>query len=300
MRWPNLEIKSLQVLHYLLHYRNAKLVAEKLNMNRASVTYHLNKLRQQLDDPLFIATGKKFEATARALEMASQLEETLEQLEQLLQPAKFVPHRASGVVKIALQDVTAAALIPKLVKQLQLEAPHVEIEVWDWDLETERKVVDGEVDIAINVLSHQNPLIHGRQLTESVLNVVMDKSHPLANQEFDTQEIFDFDHALLLPAGPGQKPLDQLAHKLGKKRRVKVSATSYTVLAEAIQGSQILTVISHLAFECLKQTTLIAKPIEELPQVPIYCYWHKRNQHAPLHSYVRGLLINLFQEQLAH
>ncbi|WP_047043383.1 LysR family transcriptional regulator [Vibrio mexicanus] len=110
-----LELKSLRVLALLLQFPSITEVAEKMAMQPSSVTYHLNKLRQTLNDPLLVQVGKKMEPTERARALEPKLSELAANVESILQSAEFDPKNINREFQIAVQNIGAEVLLPTLL-----------------------------------------------------------------------------------------------------------------------------------------------------------------------------------------
>ncbi|MGF1721157.1 LysR substrate-binding domain-containing protein [Vibrio kyushuensis] len=291
-----IELKSLRVLSELLKNHNVTSVASAMAMQPSSVTYHLNKLRESLADPLFVQVGRQLTPTQRALSLEPKLAVLFSEVENIVNPELFDPYTIHHNFKIAIQDIGAEVLVPILLKRLNVEAPNVTIEIINWPSDVEQQMHDGTIDIAINAIVNLSSQIHGYQLNNVPLSLVVRKDHPLASGAYDINEIFDYPQVRVAPTALGEGYVDQLAERLGKHRNIVLSASTFSVLSSVIKSSDIVGVFAYGAAQQLGHHDFFYKIIDEIPPIPLHCFWHQRVHHEPAHQFIRGLIIEISQE----
>ncbi|MGF1696223.1 LysR substrate-binding domain-containing protein [Vibrio lamellibrachiae] len=292
----SIELKSLRVLSELLKNHNVTAVASVMAMQPSSVTYHLNKLRDSLSDPLFVQVGRQLTPTQRALSLEPKLAVLFAEVENIVNVELFEPYKIHRNFRIAIQDIGAEVLLPILLNKLSVQAPHITIEVINWPSDVDQQMHDGSIDIAINAIVNLNTQIHGYQLCNVPLSLVTRKNHPLASGNYDISEIFDYPQVRVAPTALGEGRVDQLAEKLGKRRNIVLSASTFSVLSSVVKGSDIVGVFSHGAAQQLGKRDFFYKKIDEIPAIPLHCFWHQRVHHEADHQFIRGLIIEISQE----
>ncbi|MEZ9710826.1 LysR substrate-binding domain-containing protein [Vibrio breoganii] len=289
----NIEFKSLRVLSLLLKTPSITEVAEKLSIQPSSVTYHLNKLRQTLNDPLLVQVGKRMEPTARALSLIPKLATLLINVEDILQTTVFDPKTVSQEFRVAIQDIGAEVLLPILLDRLSHEAPNVSVKVIDWHKNTEQKMHEGKVDLALNSIVHMSTQLHGYQIGSTPLSLVTAKEHPLATTDYCVADIFDYPHVRAFPAAIGEGLIDKLAEKYDKKRTVAASASSFSVLAAIVKTSNKVGVFPAGVAQHLGTEHFYTKQIQEIDPIPVHCFWHQRCHNDPIHQFMRSVIIDI-------
>ncbi|MGR5175804.1 LysR family transcriptional regulator [Vibrio parahaemolyticus] len=289
----HLEIKSLKILSLLLKNPSITSVAKQMAMQPPSVTYHLNKLRESLSDPLFVQVGNKMLPTQRATALIPKLSKLFDNIDDIVHSSPFEPASINQHFRIAIQDVSAEILIPKLVNQLAKVAPNITIQIVSWPSNAEQKVHQGEIDIAINAIVNLSSQLYGYQLSDMSLSLVTRKDHVLATSDYKTEDIFDFPHVRVEPAALGEGRVDELALKLSKRRRIIASGATFSVLSSIIKESDSVGVFPTGTALQLDQTRFFCKQLDELPTIPVHCFWHQRSHHDLAHKFLRGLIIEL-------
>lgn len=291
-----IELKSLLILQQLLLHNSVKEVAKQMGLQQGTVTYHLNKLREHFNDPLYIPCGRGVEPTPKALSLAEPLSEAVSCLERVVAIEAFQPHKAKGRVRVAMHDLGALYAIPILVDRLQDVAPGITIETSLWNINTEQDLLDGKVDLTFNAITQLSSQFYGVEVGKLPMCAIYAKQHPLAQSTDWPQSVFDYPYVTILPHTLQQDSVESLAQSYGKSRQIVSGATSYQLLARLIKGSQRVSVISAASAAMLDEDELTSRPIDNLPPTTVHCYWHQRNHNEPLHRFVRNELIEICRE----
>ena len=122
--YQRLDLNLLRVFDVLMHSRNVTRAAEQLNLSQSTVSHALARLRQALDDPLFVMTRKEMRPTQRALALAAPVRQSLMLLEQgIRQSASFDPAISARTFRIAVPSSIEHGAVPLLVELLHQRAP---------------------------------------------------------------------------------------------------------------------------------------------------------------------------------
>ena len=146
-----LDLNLLTVFDMLMQERNVTRAAERLHLSQSTVSHALGRLRQALDDPLFVMSRREMMPTERAKTLAGPVRQALAMLEQGLRQAEgFDPASARRIFRIATPGSVEHGLVPALVEQLHRQAPHCRLEVCELaDSDYERELEKGELDLVI-------------------------------------------------------------------------------------------------------------------------------------------------------
>ena len=146
-----LDLNLLTVFDMLMQERNVTRAAERLHLSQSTVSHALGRLRQALDDPLFVMSRREMMPTERAKALARPVRQALAMLEQGLRQAKgFDPASARRIFRIATPGSVEHGLVPVLVEWMVQQAPHCRLEVCELaDSDYERELEKGELDLVI-------------------------------------------------------------------------------------------------------------------------------------------------------
>src|SRR5271170_5413355 len=88
------DLNLFRVFDAIMLHRSVRKASQMLSVTPSAVSHALNRLRQTIDDELFIPGELGMEPTRRALELAAAVREGLESFELALTTKPFVPMEA--------------------------------------------------------------------------------------------------------------------------------------------------------------------------------------------------------------
>ena len=113
------DLNLFRVFDALMVHRSVRKASEILSVTPSAVSHALSRLRQTIDDELFIPREFGMEPTRRALEVAVAVREGLGSLELALTTKPFVPMEAVRTFRIAASDNNSVVILPSLVRRLR-------------------------------------------------------------------------------------------------------------------------------------------------------------------------------------
>ena len=124
------DLNLLRVLDALLREQSTVKAGRRVRLSQPAVSAALGRLRDSLNDPLFVRQGQRLVPTAYARSLEIPLRRLLGELTELLSgPGAFDPLVAHQNFKIAGSDFFAELLMPPLAPLLESSAPNVRIQL---------------------------------------------------------------------------------------------------------------------------------------------------------------------------
>jgi DNA-binding transcriptional LysR family regulator len=94
------------------------------------VSHGLRRLRQLLDEPLFLRTPKGVLPTPRAVDLAAPIADILARVQNVMGSIeRFDPATSARRFSIGAADATSAVLLPRLIRALYRDAPRIDLGV---------------------------------------------------------------------------------------------------------------------------------------------------------------------------
>ncbi|PSU34692.1 LysR family transcriptional regulator [Photobacterium lutimaris] len=149
MNLNNLDLNLLKVLLVLLEEKNTHRAAEKLDTSQPAVSRSLGRLREALDDQLFVRHNRGLKLTPRAEELAAVLPGIYSQLDSALESRKFDPIEMEGRFRIALNGFLIESYGTEIYRLFNRYCPKVELELYSFGSSTVSHLQDGSCDLAI-------------------------------------------------------------------------------------------------------------------------------------------------------
>ena len=120
-----LDLNLLVALQALLEEKSVTRAAQRLFITQPAMSRVLQRLRQQLDDPLFTRTGNILIPTPKAQELQLRLPMLLDGILDMVTDGEFDPATYAGEITIAIPEFIAISLASQLTALLNKYAPGV-------------------------------------------------------------------------------------------------------------------------------------------------------------------------------
>ena len=124
----SLDVPLLKAFVAIYETGSVTAAAERLTLTQPTISYTLARLREILNDRLFIREGRTMVPTRRAQDCYEKFRAILHQINELVdQQRAFNPAASSRRFRLAMSDIGALAFLPPLLKYIQHNAPGIEI-----------------------------------------------------------------------------------------------------------------------------------------------------------------------------
>jgi DNA-binding transcriptional LysR family regulator len=125
--FKTLELNLLKVFDAVMEERSVLRASQRVAISQSAVSHSLARLREMLEDDLFIRTASGMQPTSRALTMAPLVREALRSLEAAVELPKFEPANSTKQFTLAANDFTTMVLASPLLAILRREAPSIDL-----------------------------------------------------------------------------------------------------------------------------------------------------------------------------
>ncbi|RZN33723.1 LysR family transcriptional regulator [Bradyrhizobium sp. Leo121] len=153
-QFNRLDLNLLRVFHAIMEERSVLRAAQRICLSQSAVSHALARLREMLDDELFVRTASGMQPTARALVMAPLIRQAWKSLEAAIGLPRFEPAKSATRFTIAVNDFVTAVMAPDLLRLLRQEAPFVDLVIRpDARIDLTEQIDRGQIDAAIGTFS---------------------------------------------------------------------------------------------------------------------------------------------------
>ncbi len=146
----SLDYNLLKTFVLLYKHRNLKLVGRALGVTESAVSKHLSKLREQLDDPLFVRDAQGFEPTSFTEQVIPTLTDGLNTIQTALAKDSIDCENYTDDITVAILPITHLQLGAELLIKLKQVFPRSNISLVTYDSSTAIDIVNGSVDLGVN------------------------------------------------------------------------------------------------------------------------------------------------------
>jgi DNA-binding transcriptional LysR family regulator len=299
----SLDLNLLVALDALLEERSVTRAAERTGMTQSAMSHALGRLRSLVGDPLLVRGKSGMVATARAEALVVPIRRALEGiLHALRSPGPFDPKTAHLSVRIATSDYGELVLLPKLVRRLEREAPHIDLRLIPHTGDSGGALVEGAVDLIVApaLPSDEVQGVLARKLFDERFVCIVRRGHPLAKKKLTVARFAAASHALIAPRGREGSLADDALARLGLARRVAVTLPHFLVAPHVVAESNLVLILAARVASQLATPlglVVLAPPKElGLTGFRMSAMWHERTQHDPAHRWVRELFIDVAKQ----
>ncbi|NOI23623.1 LysR family transcriptional regulator [Vibrio mediterranei] len=192
-----LSLNSLHLLQVLGQEKSTAKAAEKLFVTQSAVSKSLKKIREQLQDELFIRHPHGLTPTPYCERILLRIPDLYTSFEEALEIEQgFSPQEYSGTIRIGISPVLYQPIVTTLFELLHEQAPNAQLHFENWSWDTDSKLKHRQLDLGINF----SPIdiskgIHQKQIGQSDFKICCRKDHPIVEQGHLSPQL----HLILLP-----------------------------------------------------------------------------------------------------
>ena len=148
----------MRVLASVAATGNTHRSAEQLNLSQSAVSRALGKLREVLEDPLFVRAPHGLEPTDYTRRLVAALPEVFDQLSEIVEgDESFDPGQWQGSVTLALSSVVFHCWGQDIYEQLSSQAPQVVWNLQNWRSQSGEDILSGRVALGVHFKNSVGP-----------------------------------------------------------------------------------------------------------------------------------------------
>ena len=287
-------VELLPALWALLHHESVTLAARDIGIGQPAMSRVLERLREQLGDPLLVRRGRGLVRSERGETLLGPAAEALEAARRVLAPPdRFEPATARGVVTVASGDDLQAVLAEHLLVRLRAEAPGLDVRILALGLDSVLDARRGVIDVAVGP---DLRAVGGMpDLRDVVLRPVYQRRFVTVGARRRRLSLPAFcaaEHVLVSPQGvPGGYVDDALA-KLGLARRVAVTVPTFQAALALVAATDLVAtlpedVVRHHGGTRAREGLHVQRCPVETPTFPVCLMWSPHRAEDARHRWLR-------------
>ena len=288
-----LDLNLLLVLDTVLAERSVVRAARRLHVTPSAISNALARLRDALEDPLLVRSGRGVVPTPRAAALAPALAHALRDLEQAVLGRAFDPATTDRVLTLAIADVIQVVKLPKIVAALAARMPRARLRVLSIDtLFASGGLAGPEVDVVIGA-GEKGPGTRAQPLYEEPIVLVARAGHSVGRRVTKTR-LSDLRHVdVQVAPGHGNRSLAARYVAANVARDVAVVVPTFTAAAAIVAETNLVASLPASLVGVLGPRLglrPIATPLPPLAMT-INLLWHERTHEDPAARAFRELLL---------
>lgn len=293
-----LHLNQLRLVDALARNSNLGEAAEEIGLTQSAASHALARLREELQDPIFIRTSEGMRPTAYGMRLAASVRDALQSLRAGLdRHPEFMPETSTRTFNVIMSDVSQMLYLPRLLPKVTAEAPGVTLRVHALPAKAAHLILEsGEVDLAVGAFSRLIAGCRQKRLYRERYVCVVRRDHPQFTNGMTVEAFCSVPQALVDPRGYVHERLDRWLAQQKVKRTAKLYVPYFLSLPLVIAQSDLLVIMAgRVATAYAEMLPLkIMPPPVKLPTYDPRLFWHERFHRDPANRWLRGLYIELF------
>lgn len=307
-----MDLNRLKVFDAVMDERSVLRAGQKLALSQSAVSHSLARLREMLEDDLFVRTATGMQPTSRALAMAAQVRNALGALEAAIELPTFTPATSTKLFTLAANDFVTLVLGPPLLKLLGHEAPSVDLVIKPVTrIDLAEQLDLGRIDVAIGVFSSPPSRFRTALLFEYDDVLIVGANNKL--ERIDKATLEQLSLVVVSFGGEQEGAVEGCISERGLARRsemydraalekafdrsdppprMAISLPHFLALPALIEESGLAAIVPRPLAAAFEHTYAIA--IHELPyktkSLEVRLLWHERLDEDPSHKWLHSML----------
>ena len=302
MQNESFDLNLIKVLVALIEARSVTRAAEKLGRTQSAVSNSLRKLRETMNDPLFVRTGGGLVLTPKATQMEKQARTIINLTETLLSDdAPFDPATAIGRFRIGAPDRLGLPVILPCFQFLGRACPMTELHLITTERDKALAHLDADdLDLVFGSIEHPPARFNVVRIFREKFVCLCKKGHPILQYDppLDLPVLLSFPHVVVSVAADNKAAFDFVLARMDRERQTAVLVPHFLMVPSLLKERELIGVYTQgIAERLARDFDLVVYPIaatiEPLDQ---YMVWHKRYESDPRHCWFRQQMIFACQQ----
>lgn len=295
------DMNLLRVFDALWRHGHLGRAAEELGVSQPAMSHALQRMREQLGDPLFLKVRTGMQPSPRAMELAMVVQDVLSQVRtHLLTAPRFEPAQARRTFTLALSDVGEAAFLPRLLARLMLDAPNIDVRtISARHADLMDRLERGKVDLAIGYFPDLGGSdVFQQRLFRHGFVCLARKNHPVARGRISARQFVELPHAVIQSESRSQELVEEYLRQHGVKRRELLHSPHFLSIPLVIASTDLIVTVPLPVGELFARIAdiQVLKPPFPIPAFDLKQHWHRCQHDDPANRWLRATTLELFGE----
>jgi DNA-binding transcriptional LysR family regulator len=264
-------------------------------LTQPAVSNALTRLRETLQDPLFVRESRAMAPTPFARRLIEPVRQSLRHLQLALNELdRFDPATAQRQFNLGTPDVLESTLLPPLMKLVSQRAPHLGVVSNNYSRrDLERLLATGALDVAFDLVVQVSEQIRHTRFVADRMVVVARRGHPEVNDNLDLKTYMRQEHIVVSSgrSGRGVEDIEMERHAL--RRHVRLRCQSEVAACRVVSQTNLILTMPERYVRVTN--TLFNNQIVPFPAptttLDVHLYWHANVETDPANAWLRQLLL---------
>jgi DNA-binding transcriptional LysR family regulator len=288
-----LDLNLLRVFEAIYTARNISRAADSMRVSQPTMSNALSRLRDTLDDPLFLREARGVKPTKRADDLIGSVRRILMEVATIvLDEDEFNPRTSTREFRINIVDALEPVIMPSLVKEA-LDSQGISYSLLlSAGTPAAQSLHSAQADLVVNLPTEIHEDLQWEALTPLDLVVVARKDHPQYQGQI-TPDQMKMAKWAILDLNPGRMAnagLLRATRIVELQPAVRVSRVG--TMIDLVTQSDLLSVVPRLLAQCSPSSDklqMIEVPWSATTQ-EFHLSWHSRMEDDPGLKWLRAVI----------
>ena len=294
-----IDLNLMKVFLALAKERSVTKAGDSVGLSQPAVSHALRRLRDLLDDELFIRGSDGMQPTERCRELAPAIEASLKMLEDALTVKEVNdPANLQATYRLGMNDLFSTLLVPGLTAAAADQAPNVSLRFLH-TLEINKSLSDaysdldaGTIDMTI-IQDFDTPSRFDRALLGASDFVCAARaSHPSFGPAVSLEQYTQFGHIMITTLDAEYGRIDEALAKKSIRRKINLRVPHYSAALSATAQTDLVYTMPRILAPHAQQAfglQISGLPFES-PLRKIFQVWHKTRTKEFGHQWLRAVV----------
>jgi DNA-binding transcriptional LysR family regulator len=293
-----LDLNLLVTFEVLMTEGSVTRAAARLGRTQSAVSHALARLREQVDDPLLVKVGSGMAPSPFAQRLIEDVRPILRSIQRIVAPpAPFDPATSRRLFRLAIADF-APALLPRVVAEVQRQAPGVSIEWLAPSALTTSSIADGQLDLGLVTTSASLPEGVRRESAGELHSVTFARRNHPAIRSWNAEAWTKWPHIQVQLGERGKGTVDAAMDEHGLKRTIGARVSNFSQVPVLVAQTNLLATMTPLVMaDAIERLGLRAlEPPVSIAPTAFSFVWSFRLENDPGSRWLRKLVMGAYAE----
>ncbi len=181
---------------------NMTRAAEMLHVAQPSISSAIKSLEEEVGFEFFDRSRRQLKLTDKGRLFLDRSKSLLNHVEDVSKEMKDLGGSNTGTIKLGIPPMIGTLLFPRILIDYKKEYPYIQLQLSeDGSLETKRKIIDGEIDLGIIILSDEEEALETKQILKTEIVACMNRAHSLGRHSKLSPELIAKEKLIMLKEG---------------------------------------------------------------------------------------------------
>lgn len=294
----NLDLNLLIVFEAVYSSGNISQAAKSLGMSQPTISNALSRLRETLDDSLFVRSGRGVKPTPKAVTMIGPIREALQMIEGGVSGDEgFDPTTSQRHFRIVAMDSIEAFIAPHLIRQVQ---DYKSVTIENLPIISTPMVDglnDGSLDLVLANFLTDSQECTCLPLLTPLLSIIARQNHPRIDGDFTRAHFEELNYIALVPQLRALSRLEEGLRAQNISRHIVYSVTKFWAFPHIVANTDLVGILpTAFAHSAARNYPLDIHPLPfDYPPEKLYMTWKTSRTNDPGHRWLREQIIAVLQ-----